>query len=202
MGAIKYLCGKAFLLEKGNMVYSGSSSDVVGHYLSSCENNEDINYLETFEERTGNGKVKFSGFFVEDVKGNKINKVLTGDDVVFVFRLKVLNALSGKLDLGFSLHNQLGDMLSVLYSSYQNVLFPLSQSQYIYVRCKVIGFPFACNRLIVKGRLVLDGDESDWPKSPLGYVDIESGDFFGTGNPGFEGDLSFLVKGQWEFNDQ
>ncbi len=201
MGAIKYLCGSVLLLDKGTIKSVGKPESVIAHYLGLDSNTNDNGCLELVSERSGNGVVIFSEFFIEDKHGNRITKVLTGEDVVFVFRVKASYANSGKVDLGFSLHNPLGDVFSVLYSSYQNSLFEINDSGYGYIRCILENFPFPSGRLLVKGRLLVDGEESDWPKVPIGSVDIEKGDFFGTGNQGFPGNVSFLVKGHWKYND-
>ena len=203
MGAIKYLCGSVLLLDKGKKVSVGKPESVIAHYLGSDgkARADDHMFLESVLERSGNGRVIFSDFFLEDRRGNRIAKVLTGEDVVFVFRIKALDTDPGKMDLGFSLHNHFGDMLSVLYSSYQNQLFKLDGSGYFDIRCTLSDFSFVSGRLMVKGRLLVNGEEADWPKVPLGFIDIENGDFFGTGNQGFSGSGSFLVKGQWKYHD-
>lgn len=198
MGAIKNLCSKVLLIQKGRLVTSGSPDSVICEYLSDFDG-IDVNLnLEETKDRSGNGNAVFSGFFVENRFGQKVNKVITGDEVVFVFRIKVFSHNSECLDLGFSLHNQYGETVSVLYSSYQNRFYKLNSDKYMEIKCKIINFPYAYKRLIVKGRLVVGGEESDWPKSPLGYVDIEGGDFYETGNPGFQGNSTFLIKGQWD----
>jgi len=198
MAAIKYLCGSVLLLEGGRKVSAGKPEPVIAQYLGSDSSADDNRCLETVLERSGNGRVIFSDFFVEDGHGNRIANVLTGDDVVFVFRIKSGQANPGQIDVGFSLHNQSGDTLSVLYSSYQNSLFEVDASGYLDIRCALKEFSFASGRLVVKGRLLVNGEEADWPRVPLGYVDVENGDFFGTGNLGFSGNVSLLVKGQWK----
>jgi lipopolysaccharide transport system ATP-binding protein len=197
MGAIKNLCSKVLLIENGKLITSGSPDSVISSYLGDSTNLDENVCLELIEDRSGNGKAIFASFSVENKFGNRVTKVLTGDDIVFVFRVKVLSLYLNRLDLGFSLHNLFGENICVLYSSYQNKLYESKDNGYINIRCKIEKFPFACKRLIVKGRLVVNGEEADWPKSPLGYVDIEEGDFYGTGSLGFQENLRFLVKGEW-----
>ena len=60
------------------------------------------------------------------------------------------------------------------------------------------GSLFRPGHYIVKGRIVVNGVESDWPKHGLGRVRVCEGDFFGTGSTGVVGgNIPFLVDGTW-----
>jgi hypothetical protein len=43
----------------------------------------------------------------------------------------------------------------------------------------------------------MGGEEADWPRRAVGYIDVEPGDLFGTGRLGIEGRAPFLVEGSW-----
>jgi hypothetical protein len=46
--------------------------------------------------------------------------------------------------------------------------------------------------------LVAGGDEADWLRGPIAFIDVESGDFYGTGHKGIEDSPPVLIDGIWE----
>jgi hypothetical protein len=53
-------------------------------------------------------------------------------------------------------------------------------------------------RYRVGARITTGGEEADWPRNGVGYLDVESGDFFRSGSEGFRGPTPFLVNGTWD----
>ena len=88
-------------------------------------------------------------------------------------------------------------MLFVLYSSYIGQSFESVPPDGIF-RCHVSNLPLSPDRYLVGARLTVGGEESDWPWNGVGYLDVEIGDFYGTGSKGFDGTTPFLVAGKWE----
>ncbi len=199
MGAVKALCTRGLMLENGKIDYDGNVEQVIDNYMLASTNHHEKKNLETLAKRYGNGKVLFADFWIEDCRGNKLTHVLTGEDVIFVFKLKIHENKQKNIDVGFSLHNIYGDTLSILYSSYQHIFFDVTgnQGDYKEIRCKIRSFPFSLPSMEIKGRIVVEKEEADWPQEPLGIITIEKGDFFETGHRGFEGNIPVLIKGEW-----
>jgi lipopolysaccharide transport system ATP-binding protein len=65
-------------------------------------------------------------------------------------------------------------------------------------RCRIDKFPFTPGRYGVHSRVVVDGQEADWPRESVGCIDVQNGDFYGTGSKGYNRDAAFLVQGHWE----
>jgi lipopolysaccharide transport system ATP-binding protein len=64
-------------------------------------------------------------------------------------------------------------------------------------RCHVAKFPLAPGRYCVGTRLLAGGEEADWLRNWVGYIDVELGDFYGSGSSGFNGPAPVLMSGQW-----
>ncbi|RTZ02913.1 ATP-binding cassette domain-containing protein [Flavobacterium sp. RSP49] len=198
MAAVRSLCTRGIVLEKGKVVYDGKIGDALNTYLTDFDNYNPTKLFE-IKDRSGNGKVVFHDFYVENQYGKRIDKILTGDSINFVFALKI-NKKSKKINLGFSLHNQYEDVLSYLYSDFQDVFFTGEEQELIEVSCAINEFPLNNGKIIIRGRIEVDGIESDWLKEPMALIDIEKGDFYGTGRIS-EINTPFLIKGTWELKD-
>jgi lipopolysaccharide transport system ATP-binding protein len=194
MAAVSNLCDRSLVLDKGGLVYNGTTSAAISKYMDSNIKGIDVD-LESSISRIGTGKVKFQSFHLENEKGQIVSRVLTGDSLIMVFTLSG-HGDSSKVDVGFSLHDSMNDTQTYIYSSYQNRLFTVVKGQQLVVKYKISNFPFNHNRLLVKGRIEVDGVESDWFKDYLGSIEIEKGDFYGSGNKINHG-VPFLLSGSW-----
>jgi hypothetical protein len=124
---------------------------------------------------------------------------MSGKDVVLVLGYEIPDrvALPRKVDVGISVASGVDQLLFVLYSSYcGRYLDPPGRTGFF--RCCLSKLPLTQGRYFVGARVVADHDEADWPKEPVGCLDVERGDFYGTGSAGFAGPTPFLVNGEWE----
>ncbi len=196
MGAVKSLCNRAISLKHGTFNFSGNVNEVVNNYMLS--NIKEINQseLEIIHDRSGNGKAVFSSFHLENQIGEKINSIFTGQDVSFVFRIRVEDQAVYSFDVGFSLHNVYDEMLSYLYSSFQKIEIRPDGKTFLTVKCRLERFPFSEGKIYIRGRLLADGIEADWPKESIGELNIEYGDYYRTGN--INNNIApFLIDGIW-----
>ncbi|MGY2133419.1 ABC transporter ATP-binding protein [Hymenobacter sp. HD11105] len=196
MAAVKSLCTQGLILSNGCVRYSGSVNKSIDVYTTEINVERVDNDLLKIKSRKGNGNVLFSEFRIENTEGSTITSVLTGEDIVLVFNLKINNKNINKIDVGFSLHNTYDEIQTYLYSSFQDVYFSSGGSDYLTVKFLLKDFPFSQSKLLVKGRILADGLEADWPQESLGILNIEPGDFFSNGKTA-ENITPFLIKGTW-----
>jgi len=199
LAAIENLCTKCFLIEDGKLALEGATKNVIAHYLNLVE--KDLVGKENLairEDRSGNGKIRLIDFYIEDINGNVLNAVSSGLDVIFVFKYKTNSGKIAKnVDIGFSIHSGFNLSLFVLYSSYVGEIFSEVSSEGEF-RCFVQQIPLSSGRYRVGARITVNGEEADWPQNGIGYLDVEYGDFYGTGSKGFEGLAPFLINGKWQ----
>lgn len=200
MASVKSLCSRSIVLEDGKTVFDGETEKAINFYLSN-EKQLIPKDLSSIKNRSGNGIVKFNSFHIEHSNGQLIESVLSGDTAIFSFEIAVsgLNQKSN-VDLGFSLHSQEDELISVLYNSYQNTTLQIDKNGTYQVKCKITNFAFNEGEYIVRGRIECDKMEADWPKIPLGKFNVIKGDFYRTGNLGFNGKSKFLIQGEWDLN--
>jgi len=201
MAALENLCNKAILLEHGSVTHQGVTKDVVGHYLEDVLTPaiEDASLAER-TDRSGSGKVRLNSFHVEDTNGNRLGAVSSGMSVVFVFGYTRTENLD-KVDVGLSISTASDQMLFVLYSSYMGDMFsslpPCGE-----FRCRVERLPLSPGKYNVGARVEVSGEEADWPRDGVGFINVELGDFYGTGSKGFFGTslavpTPFMIDGEW-----
>ncbi|MBE7639815.1 ATP-binding cassette domain-containing protein [Salegentibacter sp. BLCTC] len=197
MASVKSLCDRGIVLENGLSVFEGEVEKAINFYLSN-ERKVIPKDLSTVENRSGTRLAKFKSFEIIHPNGQSVENVLSGDSVIFTFTLDIINPnKSLKVDLGFSIHTPDDELVSVLYSSYQNEVKHLEGSGCYTMECKIEELPLNEGEYIVKGRIECDKVESDWPKFPLGKFNVVKGDFYKTGNLGFNGKSKLLIKGEW-----
>jgi homopolymeric O-antigen transport system ATP-binding protein len=198
MAAIENLCTSAILLEGGSVIMRGDTHRVIHHYLERVLPSLVANVpLAERQDRSGNGKIRLTSFRVEDEHGHQLAAVRSGMEVVFVFGYECRDGEQPRaVDVGFSLGYTNEELLTVLYSSYVGQTFDPEKKSGEF-RCRISKFPFAPGRYCVGTRLLENGEEADWLRNWTGYVDVELGDFYGSGSPGFNGPAPYLINGDW-----
>ncbi|PRY15777.1 ABC-type polysaccharide/polyol phosphate transport system ATPase subunit [Pontibacter ummariensis] len=198
MAAVRNLCNRVIHLKNGSIQQNGDTAEVVNSYLTSNNTIKTSYDLSKSKRRSGSGVVQFLSMELRNEDGEVVNTVLTGDNVTLVFKLRASVSRATKIDLGFSFHNAYDEVLAALYSSYQDYYIEISDSEYINVYCVIPEFPFSAGQLVVRGRIEVAGEESDWPSEPLGIINIETGDFFRTSKINNKITTPFLMKGIWD----
>jgi len=198
MPAIENLCGRSMLLNEGEVIRQGDSKHIINYYIETFIPSviDDIPLAER-KDRSGNGRVKLTSFHIEDSMGNNLISARSGMDVVFVFGFQCREGDDPKnVDVGFSIHSSNEQTLFVLYSSYLGQIFQNVPSVGEF-RCLVSNIPLSSGRYRVGARVTVGGEEADWPRDGIAFLDVETGDFYASGSKG-SGNTPFLVTGKWE----
>lgn len=194
MTAIKKLCGNSILLNKGSVELFDRTERVIEHYYHA--NKESLVKINPASKREGSGVVQFYDFTILNKNLEEKSVFLNGESIVFKFTLNAI-ADTANVDIGFSIHDEDENMLSVIYSSYQNKVFDLKKGINHY------SFELPDNYLsnrtyIIRGLIKADNIIADMPAQPIGELVIESGNFYQTDSIGHQSSkIAFLIKGKW-----
>ena len=198
LGAVKTLCQRAILLDHGKVQAEGSSHHVVAHYLRSQQEWS----ADPFSDcaRTGNGRLRIRSFHLESPQGEILNQVSSGDDVVFAFGFENLDVEPWEsLSIGYSINTTQEFGLMLYYSNYSGVEFRgLPGSGFL--KCRMRNLPLAAGDYLVGARVVVSGDDVDWPQVLVPFRVI-AGDYFGTGTAHVEDWAPVLVRGDWSLEE-
>jgi lipopolysaccharide transport system ATP-binding protein len=196
MAAIENLCNVAVLLNGGSVVTRGDTKEVIGTYLERIlPASLAANALADRKDRSGNGKVRLVSFHIEDENRVPIVAARSGATLAIVLGFKCPGQPPANVDIGISFASGQDQMLFVLYSSYVREAFRSVPAEGEF-RCVIPKLPLAPGRYTLGARVTAGNDEADWPWNGVGMIDVEGGDFFGTGHRGFEG-APILVAGEW-----
>ncbi|MFH5805193.1 ABC transporter ATP-binding protein [Alienimonas sp. DA493] len=206
MAAVRNLCHRGILLSAGRVATEGAVGSVITQYLAGQSASRQANGVLP-GPRSGNGALRLQGFHFEDLDGRILRTVSCGDSAVLCLTYKSGENSAARsqfsdreipVDVGFSIHDEMDDTLCVLYSSYCGTTFAAGSSGVF--RCRIDRFPLPHGRYRLGARLLQRGEELDWPQAGLGYFEVESGDFYGTGRVGFP-KAQFMLDGRWEHKE-
>jgi len=196
MAAVENLCSRAILLHNGRIFSEGETRSVIRTYLQSLLPEASSSSLLDMTERGGTGEIRFTYFHVEDIYGNKLPVIQSGQDIFLVFGFKYINneVKLKNIDFRFGIYTLLGERLINFRSSYVNQIFdslPLEGEAH----CFIPKFPLAQGRYIVNAVIAANNKIID--SLTVGTIDVEFGDFWQTGRiPSVTS--KFLIIGKWE----
>ena len=195
MASVKALCNHGLFLEKGQLRLSGTVQEVTEAYTTANKGLVENTGLALRTDRTGNGAVRLCGMMMQDKSGNNIETVLTGEDLVILFKLKTGAESIRNLDFGLNFYDQEDGNMGVNYSSYHGVYFEAGPETEFLIRCVIPRFPFTIGTYKIGTRILVNNEEADWLLGGAGFIRVENGDFFSTGNSGFShsGMTNFLA---------
>lgn len=200
MAAVENLCVRTLLVHQGQAIKDDRTRAVIDHYLATILDHtiQGITLADRVD-RKGTGSIRLTSFYIEDKQGRKVAATRASADVVLAFGYETkTDILLRTVDIGFSIHSITNNQtLCVLYSSYVGTVFNDIPECGVF-RCLVPKFPFSAGRYRIGARVVANGVEADWPQDGVGYIDVESGDFYGSGSNGFNGNAPFLLAGNWQ----
>ena len=127
MGAMSSLCSQGFLLDHGNLIFSGKISDVISRYTGDSQS-ADVN---TWIGNEGDDNVRLLKTWVLPL--NDSGLFITSSDIEIGIEIQVCKQIEG-LIAGFALHSSFGYELA--YTLYDDVLDPpselITQGKYIF----------------------------------------------------------------------
>lgn len=181
MATIQALCTKGMLLHKGSVYYDGEMAPVVNAYhelgLSPIAR-PDVSQLP----RSGSGPARFTAVFPVDEYGNEAHHFMLGNPLSFCF--EITSSKQAKfLSIGFSIHDQVGQAISIVYSDFDNTTFCINtDGQSRRVIAKINSPNLSPGRYTVRARMTQHGSEIDWPNGSVCSFDIVDAPFYA--NPG------------------
>jgi len=198
MAAIENLCSRCLVLNAGKLSFDAIAKESIAFYLQTSMSSLKGRTLPQGIKRTGTKEIVFTGCAVENEKREQVEAVSSGAAVVFAFDYKINSSTPLKnVCLGFSIHGNLGETLSILYSDFSGVTFSDLPSKGT-LRCCINEFPFSNGRYLIGARLMVGGVEADWPHGPISSFDVQAGDFYGTGSVPHSGLGPVLLHGVWQ----
>ena len=194
MVAITALCARGILLEQGRVTGDGPASAIVQQYLNSLETLSLVPLVDR-PDRQGSGRLRFESFAVRNLTlGSGL--VRSGDDIEIAIAYRSASPMLRNVHVDMIVHGPFDEQLAQLSSTAQRGSIDEISGTGVFL-CRVPRFPFEAGAYRITLFSTVEGDISDWVIHAA-TIDVEPGDYFGTGKMNAEGQGHFLVDHQWE----
>lgn len=198
MSAIEKLCTRTLVFREGKVALDDDSKTAIRFYLKELEGaSVDFEKLP----RTGSGLIRLTGFTLLDSHGICTMAVSSGDEVHLILHFECFSSSALRnVSVGISIHDHRGETLCISYNEYSGSTFDAvsGRGKFIYT---IKDFPFSVGRYHVGARVLVSGVEADWPQQMIGTIDVEAGDFYGTGSTNKHSIGPILLRGNWSCED-
>ncbi|MCS6819328.1 MAG: ABC transporter ATP-binding protein [Chitinophagales bacterium] len=202
MGAVQELCNKAMLLQNGRMTEFAETNKVITSYLNSFRNQQTNYDLREHQNREGNKKIWFTGYELLNERNERVDSFLCGQ--------------SGKIVLHFEVN--IPDNINTLHFSIR-VSDDMDKNIFHMSNSVANGLEFKIDDKTMRGKAICTFE--NLPVQPglyylhffvsdlrtvfdhvhyAGKLEVESGNFFGTGKLPPTGIL--LVKNHWNLKTE
>lgn len=189
MSAVKNLCKRCLVLNKGEIVFMGSTDDAISYYLSSNRSLDAVPVSKR-TDRIGNGLVKFTSIKFPHV-------FVSGQPAAIVLGFESkLPAKKSEIVVELRIMSPFGLLLFSLSNKFTGEDFNRLNSIGKFT-CSLPSLPLDKGEYAIEARCKVDREITDKIENIAKFY-VEEGDFFGSGRSVSEGRGHFLVKHRWE----
>jgi lipopolysaccharide transport system ATP-binding protein len=194
--AVSNLCRKAILLDCGQMKAAGPAGDIIDDY------NREMTHLTTMvpiggrHDRRGDGQIRFVCFHLEDSKGHVVPALRSGEDSYLVIGYECADGSSKKnVVVSFAIKDSWGAVLLHHRTNFsnQNFLQIPPKGEFI---CRIPRLPLAPAEYSINIFVGINEEPCDLIEDAA-KMNVEPGNFFGTGHQGWPTLCRILVEGDW-----
>lgn len=191
IAAVESLCSSAVLLSGGKLLTKGKTEDVVHEYVRSMRRGLLIP-LEERKDRQGSGIVKFTSLSLTDAAGHNVATFRCGTDAMLVLAFINTSDREHKLRISLGIDNELGQRVLLLDSALlgkdiEGVMPGAGVVRVLIPRLGLLPGRYHLTIFATVKTVIVD-----WVKN-AGVFDVESGDYFGTGQLPLQGEGLFVV---------
>lgn len=196
MAAVSNLCSRACLLHHGKLITTGPVGSAIEEYMA--HRTPPSTSLRERKDRTGDGRMRFTQFQIQDGTGAPVANVASGQDV------GILLAYEGSDDrqlrnvsvtIGF--YGVFGQFWVFCGNEMTGTRFESLPPQGRLL-CSIPRLPLAPGRYDLNLHCEVNGIQADWLRQAC-QLDVTEGDFFGTGRLPPPGHGGVLVPHSWSF---
>lgn len=192
MSMIQSLCRRGIVLNQGTVEFDGDVDGAVRHYLSVMEETAEDPFGDN-PERSGNGRIQFTGLRLRDAAGDVTAAVVAGTPLTIEFDYE--NRDAEEAELGFTVYDDVGTAIFHLnFALTQFKTGPLNGGGTF--RCVIPNLPLPPARYRIAAALKVGGQSADHVPAAL-YFDVASSKFFSTGQTPDSRHSLVMVEHEW-----
>ena len=152
--------------------------------------------LRDREDRKGDGRLRFTGFWAEDPGGSKTNSVILGDTVTLCLGYEADCELED-VYVAFDLWEQAGDPLTNCNTADLGLDFKRIPKKGVF-RCEIPRLPLRGGRYMGNVYCASKGYVCDWIQGAI-QLNVNDGDYFGTGK--LRNKSKFVMPHTWSVEE-
>lgn len=196
MAALQSLCNKSMVLSQGRISLPlTSTTDAIAHYLEKIFVRSESKLAER-KDRSGLGEIRIVDFKMTNEKGEIQPVFISGQKTIFkIYFHCSRNVSSLKLSAAISFTNSEGLLVTVLASEFLNFYIKTNSDQGCII-CSIDKLPFSSGQYTMNIILRNHGIIQDWIRD-ADIIDVENGDYFGTGRTVEATHKSLLLEQRW-----
>ncbi|MCL4367006.1 ABC transporter ATP-binding protein [Patescibacteria group bacterium] len=196
MSSIEALCNRTVVLSAGKVVYDGATKKAIQHYLNfQKKTSQDL--LSDVNAREGSGEIRITSLEILNDKNQPVSVVQSGED--YKFKISYHNPSKETIKnvvIGIEISDELGSKIIIMRTTFTNDNYDLVPGKgELY--CEIKDLPLALGSYHLS-LIVTQADIAllDHIENAMG-IDVEGGDYFGTGSIGAPERCKILTKAHW-----
>ena len=195
MTAVRKLCQKVVILDAGKVDFAGEPEAAIDRYLNVRAQKTGVPIAQR-TDRQGNQKLRFERLEILDDEGREVSKMMCGRDYTLRFHYAAPAGRGGNALVAFNIQSSGEQVLSNLNSADAGMsTVRVHERGYFACRLPRLGLradTYRCNLFCS-----LDGEIADWIENAF-TLEVEDGDYFGTGRLIGREAGQILVPQTWE----
>jgi lipopolysaccharide transport system ATP-binding protein len=181
--ALASLCPTSLLLERGRLTVKDDTNTVIDRYLSGQEELMGMRLADR-PDHIGHQRLRFTDTWIEDLRGQRLPTVMSGQDVKLVVRYELKPGQRVRRPgISFAVYTQRGVPVTRLFSAvtatedFADELPPCGRFECLLPRLALNAGCYVYNVMAETGP---ECEAEDWIQG-AGSFTVEHGDFYGTG---------------------
>ena len=199
MAAVLNLCPRAIWLHGGEIAADGPTDEVVNRYLHSLHELKGQRIADR-EDRRGNQAMRFVDFELRNAEGEQVGGVQSGEPVTFALRYDSDRDNLSNVYAGIAVHGTYDEKLFEMNTDLNGFRFK-SLPREGTLLCTVPIVPLRPGSYSFNVFCSVSDEVADWVLN-AGSIDVQPGDFFGSGKLPAADQGTFLVPHTWRLDGE
>jgi lipopolysaccharide transport system ATP-binding protein len=194
--AVENLCQTVAVLEEGRVVHASSAPEAIEFYMRDIVGKAALTTLADRTDRQGTGALRITSFHVEDDQGNPVLAPRSGQTCFFAMGYETRDGRDLRnVVASFAVHDNNGMSLILHRTDFMHQDFTSIPGRG-QIRCELPDLPLAPAGYSL-GIHIEAGSEIADAIAHAARIEVEPGDFYGTGSAGLPGHSPVLIRGSW-----
>ena len=177
LDSVLNLCGRAILLENGQIVSMGETKEIVNQYIQQGYETMSIRKIAERTDRRGDGQIRFTSIHLVDDNGRKVEYIRTGDTFSFLIGYESRNDQPLKhVSIRIPIVDEMDRFITHFWSKFTGQDFKEIPSKGSFV-CKATRFALMPGEYGIAIKAFVKGDLSD-KINFASKLTVKTGDFF------------------------